>query len=237
MREDQELACDALALSYLKPEDKNNYGYTVIKLLESYSLSTTILGKTSFAGHKSTNKRRITMIKQFQHNREALWKICIGVLAVTIIAMIALTNASSGEESTNLNSDLDDHVYTHEIDEESYSWDVRHEYTKDGEVLFTIFPEPGVTADYYFGYMISFTEDYEAYSGKQLAIFAYHQETGDRINVQSPRRITEQSPGYPSLNRYTTSFLLPYGGLWRLEFVLDNDYYGDVVLFVYDRAS
>lgn len=111
-------------------------------------------------------------------------------------------------------------------------WEVRNEYFIDDELLFRVFPDPTLTAGEPYGYLIHFTEPFETFEGKKLAIYAVHKETGKRETAMSPMTITEPSPGYSSLERFTATFKLPYKGLWRYEIVLDEQFYGDVILMV-----
>ncbi|MEK4511003.1 hypothetical protein EJP82_14570 [Paenibacillus anaericanus] len=39
MREDQEIACDAFALSRINPAESKDYAFTIIKLLETFKIS------------------------------------------------------------------------------------------------------------------------------------------------------------------------------------------------------
>ncbi|MEH7246169.1 hypothetical protein V7114_05165 [Neobacillus niacini] len=112
-------------------------------------------------------------------------------------------------------------------------WKVRNEYARKGQVLFSVSPDPNLTAGKPFGYMFSFKEPFVAYKGKEIEIYA-HKETGERINVLPPKKITEPSPGYSSLGRFTTSLMVPESGLWKYEVFLDKKLYGDVVLSVGD---
>ncbi len=64
MREDQELACDAYALTFIDKEEQLAYGHTIITLLEHYSYQAPSLANLS--RNKRTLKRRIVMIKKFQ---------------------------------------------------------------------------------------------------------------------------------------------------------------------------
>ena len=50
MREDQEMACDAFALSYIDPNKATEYGHTIIKLLETYSRPLFTPGVANFSG-------------------------------------------------------------------------------------------------------------------------------------------------------------------------------------------
>ena len=111
-------------------------------------------------------------------------------------------------------------------------WKVRTEYIKNGKVLFAVFPDPTLSAGKPAGYMISFKESFETFKGKKITIYVYHKETGKRVTALSPQTISEPSPGYPSLNRFTTNFTLPLSGLWRYEVVLNDQIYGDVILSV-----
>lgn len=93
MREDQEMACDALALSFINPNESTQYGYTIIKLLESYSRFPSTPGVANFSGNKSQLKRRINMIALFKKN-SIKWTI-VTILLVFVIGLIGLTNPRS----------------------------------------------------------------------------------------------------------------------------------------------
>ena len=67
MREDQELACDAYALTFIDKEEQIAYGHTIITLLEHYSYQVPSLANLS--RNKRTLKRRIVMIKNSKRNR------------------------------------------------------------------------------------------------------------------------------------------------------------------------
>jgi hypothetical protein len=116
-------------------------------------------------------------------------------------------------------------------------WEVRNEYAANDKVLFRIYPDPALATGKPYGYMISFTEPFETYKGKELAIYAYHKETGQSVIALPPKKITEPSSGYSSLNRFTTTFQLPVGGIWRFEVVLNEKMYGDVILSVKESSS
>ncbi len=111
-------------------------------------------------------------------------------------------------------------------------WDVRNEYHSNDNLLFRVFPDPKLTSGESYEYLIHFTEPFDTFEGKKLAIYAYHKDTDERVTAMSPATITKPSPGYSSLERFTTTFELPYKGLWRYEIVLDEEVYGDVILMV-----
>lgn len=111
-------------------------------------------------------------------------------------------------------------------------WEVRNEFFANDELLFRVFPDPTLTAGEPYDYLIHFTEPFSTFEGKKLAIYAEHKETGKRETAMSPITITRPSPGYSSLDRFTATFKLPYKGFWRYEIVLDDQFYGDVILMV-----
>ncbi|MGN4827441.1 M56 family metallopeptidase [Bacillus cereus group sp. MYBK12-2] len=96
MREDQELACDAYALTFIDKEGQIAYGHTIITLLEHYSYQVPSLANLS--RNKRTLKRRIVMIKKFQKKSYRL--SLLGVIAIAAIAGGFLLNAriTEGDE-------------------------------------------------------------------------------------------------------------------------------------------
>ncbi|HDR7734176.1 TPA: M48 family metalloprotease [Bacillus thuringiensis] len=93
MREDQELACDAYALTFIDKEEQIAYGHTIITLLEHYSYQVPSLANLS--RNKRTLKRRIIMIKKFQKKSYCL--SLLGIIAIVAIASLSLFNARTTE--------------------------------------------------------------------------------------------------------------------------------------------
>ncbi|MFC8770729.1 M56 family metallopeptidase [Bacillus cereus] len=91
MREDQELACDALALTYIDSEEKLAYGHTIITLLEHYSSYYQVPSLANLSRNKRTLKRRILMIKKFKKNSYR-WS-AFGVVAILAVSSVSLLNA------------------------------------------------------------------------------------------------------------------------------------------------
>ncbi|MBX9976046.1 DUF4871 domain-containing protein [Cytobacillus firmus] len=116
-------------------------------------------------------------------------------------------------------------------------WEIRHEYKVNQTIKFSILPDPNLKAGMPYGYIFSLAEPFDAYKGKELSISALHKETGERIQVLPHQEITEPSPGYPSLQRFTTTFTVPYEGLWKYEVYLDGKAYGDVVVSVAEKEK
>jgi PBP1b-binding outer membrane lipoprotein LpoB len=110
--------------------------------------------------------------------------------------------------------------------------EIRDIFVKDGKVLLMVAPDPSLSAGKPYGYIFHFTAPFETFKGKELAIYAYDKETGEKIIGLSPETIKEPSTGYATLERFTVTFAVPKSGLWRYEVVLDGKSYADVVLAV-----
>ncbi len=95
MREDQELACDALALVYIDLEEHPAYGRTIISLLEHYSGYYQVPSIADLSRNKRTLKRRILMIKRFQ-KKSYRWST-IGFITIATISVLTLLNAHTEE--------------------------------------------------------------------------------------------------------------------------------------------
>ncbi|WP_261302380.1 M56 family metallopeptidase [Paenibacillus andongensis] len=102
MREDQEIASDALALSCLSPDKSQEYGYTLIKLLENFSQPVQAIGNVNLTGSKIQLQRRIKMIKQFKTNSYR-WSF-LGIATIVFLSGCALTNPKDTSTSTSLQS-------------------------------------------------------------------------------------------------------------------------------------
>ncbi|QOS98353.1 M56 family metallopeptidase [Brevibacterium sp. JNUCC-42] len=91
MREDQEIACDARALTYIDSEQKIEYGHTIIRLLEHYSRNQHLPSLANLVGSKNQLKKRILMIKNFH---KASYRLStLGLVAAIVISGASLVNA------------------------------------------------------------------------------------------------------------------------------------------------
>lgn len=91
MREDQEIACDTLALTFMEEEEQIAYGHTIITLLEHYSSYYPVPGMANLGRNKKSLKRRIFMIKTFQ-KKSYRWS-ALGVSTVIAVSVFSLLNA------------------------------------------------------------------------------------------------------------------------------------------------
>lgn len=112
MREDQELACDALALTFIDSEEQIAYGHTIISLLEHYSSYYQVPSLANLSRNKKTLKRRILMIKKFQ-KKSYRWSV-LGVVTVIAISTLSLLNAQAEEPKENIAT-----VHTKDTESES----------------------------------------------------------------------------------------------------------------------
>ncbi|MEH6891423.1 M56 family metallopeptidase [Bacillus sp. JJ864] len=99
MREDQEMACDASALTFIDSEEQIAYGHTIISLLEHYSSYYQVPSLANLSRNKRTLKRRILMIKKFQ-KKSYRWS-ALGVVAVIAVSSLSLLNAQAEEPKGN----------------------------------------------------------------------------------------------------------------------------------------
>ncbi|SMF84618.1 bla regulator protein blaR1 [Paenibacillus uliginis N3/975] len=100
MRQDQEMACDALVLTYLKETEVPLYGHTMIKMLELYAEPKKISITAGFSSSKKHVKRRIIMISRFK-KRAYTWTAS-GIIVVLALGVFTLTDAQKvlGKELT-----------------------------------------------------------------------------------------------------------------------------------------
>lgn len=90
MKNDCEIACDALALSSFERDEKEDYGLCIIHLLEKNRPKLNSIITTEFINTKKYIKRRIIMIKKF---KEGSYKISfLAILGFVLIAGIFLNN-------------------------------------------------------------------------------------------------------------------------------------------------
>ncbi|WP_273345551.1 M56 and phosphodiester glycosidase domain-containing protein [Clostridium luticellarii] len=114
MKQDMEIACDEMALNYCSHK---KYGYTIIKLLETYQKSNAVYGMDYIINTKHEIKRRITMISSFKKNSRKL--TVLSAAALIIIGAIILTDpkgmisSAAGKNITEKVSDSISEVSLH----------------------------------------------------------------------------------------------------------------------------
>lgn len=99
MKEDQEISCDALALSYIKQNEVREYALTLIKLLESFKKFKRLPGTAGIGGNKLQISKRIKMIKA--HKKGSIKGSIIGIAFIVMLSVTSLTNPRAGILNTN----------------------------------------------------------------------------------------------------------------------------------------
>lgn len=94
MREDQEVSCDALALSYINQNELKDYALTLIKILESFSKYQKLPNTAGIGGTKLQLIRRLKMIKSYKKH-SMKWSV-IGFTFIIALCMTSLTNPKMG---------------------------------------------------------------------------------------------------------------------------------------------
>ncbi|KAA0542573.1 hypothetical protein FZW96_21305 [Bacillus sp. BGMRC 2118] len=116
-------------------------------------------------------------------------------------------------------------------------WEPRDQFVMNGDILFSILPDPALAANKSYGYIINFNEPFETFSGKKMAIYSTHKDSGLQITIRPPKAVTEPSSGYEGLQRFTINATLPISGYWKFKVVLDGEVYGDVILYIPDKPE
>lgn len=105
MREDQELSCDAAAISHIGAGEVQDYGYTIVKLLErNVSRPVPLLAATKFSPQLSQLKRRVMMISTFK--KHSIKWTAAGFVLILLLVAVSLTNAKAEEGNQALMREL-----------------------------------------------------------------------------------------------------------------------------------
>ncbi len=100
IHEDCEISCDAEALKYLREDEYQGYGSTVIKLIKLFSESNFIPATAGLWKHKSNYKRRIIMITKY---RKSKWpSTLLTITLILIVGLIGLTGCKSTDNAAEI---------------------------------------------------------------------------------------------------------------------------------------
>ena len=105
MRADQEMACDALSLSRMAPEERVQYGRTIVNLLERFAQPQYVPSVAGILEDPSNVERRMTMIARFKtssHQWSPLAAFLIAVLAVFSLPDHRRTEAAAVQDAQPL---------------------------------------------------------------------------------------------------------------------------------------
>jgi hypothetical protein len=92
MHADRELACDALVLSRIAPEERHGYGQTILKLLESLIRPAVAPGLVGILEEKQQMKRRMEMINC---NARTPDRPLLASVLLAVLGMFTLTDAQT----------------------------------------------------------------------------------------------------------------------------------------------
>lgn len=95
MRVDRELACDALALRYAPEVERQRYGHTIIKLLESFGRPARAPSLAAAVESKNQLKERIQMIAKFKKKNRGM------VMATALFAGLTLITFTDAQPATS----------------------------------------------------------------------------------------------------------------------------------------
>lgn len=104
MHEDSEIACDALALSYMTSEEQMKYGYTILHLIKMTSNYRFIPGTSGMLTDKSKIERRISMILLF--NKKTIKNSIIGAVVLVVLGGVLLTGAKNVKAGSNVSKSV-----------------------------------------------------------------------------------------------------------------------------------
>jgi len=91
MQSDRELACDALVLAHARSDESEDYGRTLVSLLERFSHPKRLPSMAGIVEAKSQFKRRIKMIADYEKTSRTRW--AGAMLLFAVLACVVLTNA------------------------------------------------------------------------------------------------------------------------------------------------
>jgi beta-lactamase regulating signal transducer with metallopeptidase domain len=100
-RADRELACDALALETAGDGQNQEYGQTILRLLENFTHRAAVPGLVGILEDKNQLKRRIRMIAGFRPGRK------FGLISIVLfvaLGLVCLTDAQNKERSADLSA-------------------------------------------------------------------------------------------------------------------------------------
>jgi|GEM_PF-2403076 len=83
LREDQEIACDAMTVKYFGTNSSKDYANTLIKLLESYVRPPRMANLANLSGSKSLIKRRLTSISNLRQSSLASTVVIVAIVILT----------------------------------------------------------------------------------------------------------------------------------------------------------
>ena len=116
IRNDMEMACDEKVLSVLNENEHNNYGLTMLTVLEKVNFNKKFSIGLNIAGDKKTLKKRVEFIKNSKYfsKKKKIFTVT-GIICLVIMSGILLTNGVSEHKDNNSLGGFD--VSSNDLDE------------------------------------------------------------------------------------------------------------------------
>ncbi|MDO0823881.1 M56 family metallopeptidase [Desulfosporosinus nitroreducens] len=104
LREDQEIACDAMTVKYFGANSSKDYADTLIKLLESYGGSPRMANLAGLSGSKSLIKRRLINISNLRQSSLTFTVVIVAIVILT--GFVTFANAKMLPATENIHLSL-----------------------------------------------------------------------------------------------------------------------------------
>lgn len=102
LRDDRELACDAMTLGFTADEDRKAYGQTILKLLDPSARPMLLPGLVGILENRAQLKRRITMIAGYKKNNR---RPLVALVLILGLGFIGLTDNRAQERGSGVPED------------------------------------------------------------------------------------------------------------------------------------
>lgn len=220
MREDQELACDAMALVHLPSEQSQAYAFTLIKLLEMVPSRSSLANTASISSGKKEMYRRINMIKAFK--KQTYKSALLGIIVMLILSSCALTSpkavAPEPIDADHLQLEANQ-ANTEEIEQLAKVWADALK-TRDGEPRYEMMSErarqkfeqeqintSGEDWNYIIGNSSPWVIDYNIQIEGTIATITYTTQTSEPANYNAQETVIFKQEGLTFVvDDYTTEF-------------------------------
>jgi beta-lactamase regulating signal transducer with metallopeptidase domain len=197
MRQDCEVSCDAMAVSYLKRGENLAYGNTLVNMLELVSYGQWLPGTTSMIFDKQEARRRVAMIARYK--KSSISGLIFGICILAGIGVIGLSGSAKtiesskaekvekhGGESEKSTLDLKyfkepDEIILHNKGKSLKIYKGEKSYNKILELSDARFQEPHE----FFNRFISKEQIQEAKAGRVILEFAYSTRQKNVYNAKS----------------------------------------------------
>lgn len=133
MRNDMEIACDERVLSFLKEDEHNKYGITMLNVLERINFRTKVRVGLNMANDKKTMKERVELIKNSKNfsKKKKIFTVT-GIACLLVMSGVLLTNG----KTIKVDEDLEKAISNVILEEYGAEYEKNYPgiYSGDGEL-------------------------------------------------------------------------------------------------------